>query len=226
MTRASTRSVRLPVREFGQAEALCGITSLKSVLWYLRRRVSARALARLAGPMPDGIDHEDLVEVARMAGFAVFARAGGTIGELRDFLMLGLPPIVGWWSMDPGDLDYDPSWSLAERRERDCGHYSVLCGFDVGRVQLMDPQWEERPGRLAVVGRRWMPTSRFRRVWYDTDTDAYRKVASWYMVVHREAGGFRERVGAGKDYGAFAVRRAMRRRHEKGRAPSVVHVAE
>jgi ABC-type bacteriocin/lantibiotic exporter with double-glycine peptidase domain len=193
-------AVRLPVRVFGQAEAQCGITSLKSVLQYLGQRVSAASLARLAGPMPDGIDHGALVDVARKSHFSVYARAGGTIRELRRFLELGLPPIVGWWSMDPGNEHYDPSWSVAERAKRDCGHYSVVCGVEAGRIELMDPQWMERRGQSRVVGRHWQDFRRFRRVWYDTDTYAYRRVDRWYMVVHRGVSGFREYIGGGRDY--------------------------
>jgi hypothetical protein len=65
---------------------------------------------------------------------------------------------------------------------------------------MMDPQWEVHRGRLRIMGRRWMPISRFRRVWYDTDTDAYRKVERWYMVVHRSHTAFAARFKGGEDH--------------------------
>lgn len=184
MSVARSSAIRVDVPVFGQEEAQCGVASLKSVLWFLGHRVSAGRLARFSGAGSDGIDHGPLVRAARKRGFAVFSRANGSIADLRRFLKHGHPVIVGWWSQDKGDLPFDPGWSLAERRKRDCGHYSVVCGIDKTRVLLMDPQWEERGGRLKIVGRRWMPTRHFRRVWYDTNTDRYTRVDRWFMVVH------------------------------------------
>jgi hypothetical protein len=192
--------IKLDVPVFGQREAECGNASLKAVLWFLGRRVSAAHLARVAGTTPDGIDHAALVEAARGFGTSVFSRASGSITELRWFLTRGHPLIVGWWSQDPGDAHHNPAWSLPERRARDCGHYSVICGIDATRVLMMDPQWEMHRGRLRIMGRRWMPISRFRRVWYDTDTDAYRKVERWYMVVHRSHATFAARFKGGEDH--------------------------
>ena len=200
MSSSLARRIRLEVPVFGQQEAECGITTLKSALWYLGRHSSATGLARLAGANPDGIDHGALVRVAQLAGVSVFARAEGSIRELRWFLSRGLTPIVGWWSREPGDAHYDQSWSLAERRARDCGHYSVVCGMDANRIQMMDPQWEVRRGRLRILGRQWMPTRQFRRVWYDTDSSAYRKVTGWYMVPHLSRDTFTTQIGGGKDY--------------------------
>jgi hypothetical protein len=99
LTIARRIDLRVPV--FGQREAECGNTSLKSVLWFLGRRISARHLRALAGVTDDGVDHAPLVAAARCAGAAVFERSGGTISELRWFLAQGLPPIIGWWSQDP-----------------------------------------------------------------------------------------------------------------------------
>lgn len=200
--------VVLDVPVFGQREAECGNTSLKAVCWFLRRRVSARALARLAGAGPEGIEHAGLIAAARACGFAAFERAGGSFAELGGFLRRGLPIIVGWWSRAPGDADFDPAWSLAERRAQDCGHFSVVCGLDATRVLLMDPQWELRGGRWRVVGRRWTPRRAFARAWYDTDTPAYRRVERWYLVVHRGGEAFADELGGGVDHPARPARPA------------------
>jgi hypothetical protein len=192
--------IDLKVPVFGQREAECGNASLKAVLWLLGRRVTAAHLARLAGTTPDGIDHADLVKAAQKCGVSVFSRARGSITELRWFLSRGYAPIVGWWSRDPGDAHHNPAWPLAERRARDCGHYSVICGIDATRVLMMDPQWEERRGRLRILGRRWMPISQFRRLWYDTDTEKYRKVERWYLVAHLGDAAFASRFKGGKDH--------------------------
>ena len=191
----------LPVPVFTQRDAECGNTSLKSVLWHLGRRVSAARLGRLAGLTDEGINHAGLVAAARRSGAAVFERTGGSLAELRWFLGRGHPVLVGWWTMGDGDVHFDPAWSTAERRARDCGHFSVVSGIDAARVQLVDPQAELRGGRLRVVGRVWMPQATFRRVWYDTDGDRYRKVERWYLVAHRSAERFAPQLGGGRDHG-------------------------
>ena len=195
--KAQRIDLRVPV--FGQREAECGNTSLKSVMWHLGRRISASELARLAGANTEGINHDGLVDAARRAGASVFVRERGSLAELRWFLEHGHPAIVGWWSMGPSDQHFHPSWSLAERRDLDSGHFSVVTGMDAHRVLLMDPQWAPKRGRLRVVGRRWMPAAAFRRVWYDTDTDDYGKVERWYMVAHRTDERFAGRFGGGTD---------------------------
>jgi ABC-type bacteriocin/lantibiotic exporter with double-glycine peptidase domain len=196
--------IDLHVPVFGQRDAECGNTSLKAVLWFLGKPVSARQLGVLAGTTQDGTDHAGLVKAARRAGAAVFERSSGTVAELRWFLAKDLPVIVGWWSQDAGDVNFDARWSLAERRARDCGHFSVISGIDGGRVLLMDPQWTVRRRRSRVVGRRWMSIRDFRRVWYDTDTARYARVARWYMVVHRDSERFAAQLHAGVDHDPLA----------------------
>jgi ABC-type bacteriocin/lantibiotic exporter with double-glycine peptidase domain len=193
-------ALALAVPVFGQREAECGNTSLKSVLWFLGARVSAARLADLAGATAEGIDHAGLVTAAVRCGLAVFERRGGSLAELRWFLAQGHPAIVGWWSMDVGDAAFTPAWTLAERKAKDCGHYSVVAGMDADRVLLVDPQWRWRAGRWRVTGRRWMAKRDFSRRWYDTDGPAYRKVERWYAVVHRGAARFAGRFG-GVDHG-------------------------
>lgn len=194
------RAIDLHVPVFGQREAECGNTSLKSVCWFLGKRLSAKYLARLSGASADGIDHVGLVDAARRTGAAVFERTGGSIAELRSFLNRHHPMIVGWWSQERGDGHFDEGWSLAERRERDCSHFSVVSGIAPNRILLMDPQWITRRGRLRVLGRRWMSIQRFRQVWYDLDTPAYRRVERWYMVVHDDKERFAQQGLAGVDY--------------------------
>jgi hypothetical protein len=156
------------------------------------------------------MDHAALVGAAQECRASAFSRARGSITELRWFLTRGYAPIVGWWSRDPGDAHYNPAWPLAERRERDCGHYSVICGIDGTRVLMMDPQWELHNGRLRILGRRWMPIDHFRRVWYDTDTEAYRKVERWYIVVHLGEATFASRFKGGEDHSPDRDRRSRR----------------
>lgn len=194
--------VVLPVPAFAQREAECGNTSLKAALWYLGHRVSAAELGRLAGTNREGTEHAGLVAAALACGAAVFERKGGSVDELRFFLRRGLPLVIGWWSRAAGDAHLDPSWSLAQRRARDCGHFSVVSGIDATRVALMDPDPQLISGRWRAVPRRWMLLSEFRRVWYDTDTPAFRLVEAWYMVVHTSDERFAPLLGGGVDHRA------------------------
>jgi hypothetical protein len=198
------RRIDLRVPVFAQRKAECGNTSLKSVLWFLGQRISARHLRDLAGVTDDGVDHAPLVTAARRAGAAVFERSGGTMAELHWFLSQGLPPVIGWWSQDPGDAAFDPRWSLSERRARDCGHYSVVSGIDRRRILLMDPQWRMRGSQRRVVGRQWLRIEDLDRAWYDTDTPAFLRVDRWYMVVHDGNARFAPALGAGVDHPPLA----------------------
>lgn len=204
MSRSTRRPARariaLPVPAFTQRAAECGNTSLKAALWYLGVRRSAAELARLAGTTDEGTEHAGLVAAALASGAAVFERRGGTIDELRFFLGRGLPAVIGWWSRGEGEPHLDPSWSRAQRRARDCGHFSVVSGLDATRIALMDPDPQLRAGRWRAAPHRWMPIADFRRVWYDTDTPAFRLVEAWYMVVHRSAERFAPQLGAGVDH--------------------------
>lgn len=215
---ARVRRIDLRVPVFRQRDAECGNTSLKSVLAFLGTRLSARTLALRAGATAEGIEHAGLVAAARSSGADVFERAHGSIAELRWFLAQGLPAIVGWWSPDEvedgDDAAYDERWPLAERRARDCGHFSVICGLDRDRILLMDPLWQIHGGRRRVIGRRWMAIRRFCRRWYDTDTDGYVRVDRWYMVAHFGGRRFGSVVRGGVDHpravDSVAVRGANR----------------
>lgn len=190
----------LEVPVFGQRDSECGNTSLKAVLWFHGLRLSAQRLGRLVGVTEEGTDHAGLVRGALAAGAFAFERRNGTLAELAWFAGAGYPAIVGWWSREPGDAHLDPRWSLAERRARDCGHFSVVTEVTDRRVSLMDPQWQLRRRRWRVVGRTSMPRADFLAVWYDTDTPRYRRVDRWYLVVHRDPVRFADRFPGGTDH--------------------------
>ncbi len=210
MPRPPRLHLRVPL--FTQREAECGNTSLKSVLAHLGHRISAARLGRLAGLTSEGIEHAGLVTAARRLGFSVFERSGGSpaqsLAELRFFLSLGHPILVGWWARAKGDPDLDPRWSLAERRANDSGHFSVIDGVDgKARIAMMDPDPLLRAGRWRAV-RRWLPLSTFLPLWYDTDTPRFRRVDRWYMVVHDSPQRFARPLGAGVDHAPLSARAA------------------
>lgn len=196
--------VRVPVFR-QETDYECGNTSLKSVLWYFGRRPSARSLRELCHVRRDGVDHAALIRGACSLGATVFAKSGGTISDLEFFLRRSLPVIVGWWSRDleAGDVHFREAWSLRERKQRDCGHYSVVCGVGARTVTLMDPQQTYRSGRWRVVGPMSMTRRTFLNLWYDTDTDRYVKVNHWLMVVNFSGETFSDRVRGGSDHAAL-----------------------
>ena len=196
----------LEVPVFGQRASECGNTSLKAVLWFHGLRLSARRLGRMVGLSELGTDHVGLVRGALAAGARAFERTGGSAGELRWFARRGYPVIVGWWSREEGDAHFDPRWSLAERRARDCGHYSVVTEVGDRRVWLMDPQWHLDRRRWRVVGRTSMSRDEFLALWYDTDTPRYTRVSRWYLVVNLDGLCFADRF-PGTDHAPRAGRR-------------------
>lgn len=154
----------------------CGNTSLAAVLQYFGKHYSVGQLAELANTRTVGTDHADMIAAAVKTGATVFARSGGgttALDEVIGLVSRGIPVICGWWSMSPGDLDHDPSWTPDERMARDCGHYSVVCGYTASTLLVMDPQ----DGLREYADEEWL------RVWYDTDTDAYELVTTWYMAL-------------------------------------------
>jgi ABC-type bacteriocin/lantibiotic exporter with double-glycine peptidase domain len=163
-----------------QAEGECGNTSLAAVARFFGRAESPADFAKAAGTTIDGTDHGNMVAAAKAMGARARAKATGTIAELAASVMEGVPPIVGWWSLDQGDGEFDRRWSLARRKRKDCGHYSVVKGVTETHVVLMDPQegpsggvWDDH----AFTHEAWM------RVWHDTDTPRYRPVRRWWMAM-------------------------------------------
>jgi ABC-type bacteriocin/lantibiotic exporter with double-glycine peptidase domain len=137
-------------------------------------------LRRLAGTTRDGTDHAGMIAGAMAAGATVFAKDRGSLDELKWFLRQGLPVIVGWWSMEPGDRPFNPNWTLRERRRFDCGHFSVVSEITDEDVEIVDPQDGDDGNR---VGHTRKSVRRFLATWNDTDTAAYRPVRRWYMVM-------------------------------------------
>jgi len=175
----------------------CGNTALAAVLQYLGKHYSVGQLAELANTRNVGTDHADMIAAAVKTGATVFARSGGgktALEEVVELISRGIPVICGWWSLEGVGLDYDPRWTLEERSARDCGHYSVLRGYTPSTLLFMDPQ----EGLREYADEEWL------RVWYDTDTDAYELVTTWYMALNFEGLRFASELGAGEDFAPAA----------------------
>jgi predicted double-glycine peptidase len=172
--RQDGREMSLVVPRIEQATGFeCGNTSLAAVAQFFGRPSTPAEFARLANTRSVGTDHADMVAAAKAAGAQVEVKANGTVDELASWIAKGVPPIVGWWSMEPGDRD----WRTRNRRlraKKDCGHYSVVVDVTDTEVRLMDPQ---------LGPRERFTRNEFLRVWYDTDTHRYVKVARWFLAM-------------------------------------------
>jgi ABC-type bacteriocin/lantibiotic exporter with double-glycine peptidase domain len=177
----------------------CGNTCLAAVVRYFGKPFSPAELATLAGTTSDGTDHAKLVAGAVATGATVFAKERGTLSELAGFIARGLPVIVGWWSMGPGDLAYDRRWTLPEKRRLDCGHFSVIRGTTPDGFLFMDPQDGDDERTIGYCEK---SDATFEDVWYDTDTDAYVRVDRWYMVLNYAGHRFADEIGGGEDHPA------------------------
>lgn len=151
----------------------CGNTSLAAVAQFYGQSTTPAEFAGLAKTRTVGTDHADMIAAARAAGAQVEAKANGTLDELAAWIAQGVPVIVGWWSMEPGDRDWRRR-ARRLRRKKDCGHYSVVVDVTDTAVRLMDPQEDPREQ---------FTREEFLRVWYDTDTHRYVKVARWFLAM-------------------------------------------
>lgn len=145
----------------------------------------------------DGTDHRDMIAVAVETGACVFAKARGSVDELAFFVAQRLPPIVGWWSMEPGDVHYSRQWTLRTRKHKDCGHYSVVKNVTADAVTLMDPQ-DDPQGH--TWGTHVLDRRTFDDIWYDTDTRRYVRVVRWYMILNYEGRRFSSKIPGGTDH--------------------------
>ena len=164
----------LAVRRIEQATGFeCGNTSLAAVAQFYGKPTTPADFARLASTRTTGTDHANMIAAARAAGAQVEARANGTLDELAAWIAKGVPPIVGWWSMEPRERDWRRR-NRRRRRKQDCGHYSVVVDVTETEVSLMDPQ---------LGPRERFTRNEFLRVWYDTDTHRYAKVTRWFLAM-------------------------------------------
>jgi ABC-type bacteriocin/lantibiotic exporter with double-glycine peptidase domain len=202
MTRV-THVLHVPV--IGQRTSYeCGNTTLASLVQYFGRHYSPTELAQIAGTNKDGTDHAEMVKAAVATGATVFAKSSGSLKEVASFVSLGLPVIVGWWSMDAGEKDYDAKWTLKERKKYDCGHFSIICGTKASSFVFMDPQDGENDQTIGTCEK---SDETFKRVWYDTDTDEFVRVTRWYMAINYDGRKFADVIAGGQDYGAARAKR-------------------
>ena len=189
-------TLHVPVIGQGSSFA-CGNTCLAAVVQYFGKPHSPAELAVLANTTKDGTDHAMLVAGAVATGATVFVKDKGTLDELATFVSCGLPVIVGWWSMDRGSEHFDTKWTLAQRKQRDCGHFSVIRGTTPAGFLFMDPQDDDDDHTIGYCEK---SATELEPLWYDTDGPAYEKVSRWYMVLNYAGRPFEKVVKGGRDH--------------------------
>lgn len=161
----------------------CGPASAKIILQYFKKYWSEKLLRKLCKNDSNGTNHMPLIQGLRKTGAAVAVKSNGEIDDIKRFLKSGLPVMVGMWSMEPGDSHFDQKWSLRERKQKDCGHYSVICGLSDRHVIIMDPDnYLVETGNKT--GCRRMSIGKFLEHWYDTDGPDYKFVKGWMLVLN------------------------------------------
>lgn len=132
----------------------CGPASLEMAFGFFRKHATQDHLARRAKTTKArGTTTKAMINVARKAGFHVYANDRSTIEELQFFLRRGFPVIIDF---------IEPS--------SDEGHYALVAGMEKGKIVLHDP-WNGDKFALAIP--------EFERRWHDRFSDHPR----WMMAV-------------------------------------------
>lgn len=165
----------LRLKPFRQREAYCGPASMKIVCAYFGRDYEEKYLGDLCGTtFENGTDHDGMIAGAEAVGATVFAKANGSLADLKRFLFKHrLPVIVGWYSpTQPRKTAFKPGKDDVE------DHFSVVYHVSSTHVYLMDPE--------AEGGRKKIRIGRFLKLWWDTDTEKSIGVKRWFMVMNFE----------------------------------------
>lgn len=184
MTSKHSHSIMLHMKSHWQEKpGSCGPASAKILLQYSNKNWSEKVLRQMCGTNSDGTNHYPLIRGLRKTGATVSVKSNATIDDIKKFLQKDMPVLIGMWSPELGELHFDSKWNLNDRRQKDCGHYSVVCGISDRQVTIMDPDnyWIEKGNK---TGRRRMSIGAFLNHWYDTDGKNYKQVKAWMLVIN------------------------------------------
>jgi len=132
----------------------CGPTALGIILSsQYGLDLTQRELNILTGVTPDGTSEHHLIRALKILGFKYEEGSKGTLQKLRDYLRVGLAPMVHMVLADGG------------------GHFVVVTSIDDTNVRVADP----RDGTIAQYG---IPF--FLGVWKEEAKD---NSTPWYLAV-------------------------------------------
>ena len=124
----------------------CGPASAKMVLNYYGKNESYEKIIKECGcsrKIKEGAEGIDIAKYLTKMGFPHGHKMYADLEELIEFVNLGYPIIVGWFTSDgPGS------------------HWSVTCGAGEKRLVLQDP---------AIGKKRYMSLEYFEEVWFSVD---------------------------------------------------------
>ncbi|MEK9152797.1 MAG: cysteine peptidase family C39 domain-containing protein [Patescibacteria group bacterium] len=145
------------IKHVRQTPGLCGPASLRSLLSHFGKNFSEGELAKLCrATSEDGTDHDDMAGGVRALGFEPVVKSEASFEDLRSFVDLDVPVIVGWWSAD-GD------------------HFSVVYDIEGDTIWMMDPEIDEGPRSMKIED--FMP------IWFDKDGPENLVVERWMMAI-------------------------------------------
>ena len=146
---------------FNQKPGFCGPAALRVVLAYYGVNVSEERLTELCKTtQKEGTWHKDIVAAARAMEFSVYEKAGGTIEELKKYIVKKTPVIVGWYAFNDD-------------------HYSVIYNITDAYIHTVDTE-----GHLKER-KRHMSIKHFKEMWFDYDNpkNPKEKTLGWFMVI-------------------------------------------
>jgi len=120
-----------------RGECLAACTAM--VLNYLKLPVDYQRLVRLLNiQVPDGTAFYHIRELTKQ-GITVVYEQRGTLADLQNYLLLGLPCIV---AVDTVELPY---W-----QQESTNHVPVLIGIDEENVYVHDPEFDQAPISVPI----------------------------------------------------------------------------
>jgi ABC-type bacteriocin/lantibiotic exporter with double-glycine peptidase domain len=116
----------ISLKPYKQSKGYCGPACLKMVLSAYGINKSEKFLARITKTSrTEGCNERNLVEAVEKFGLKGYIKQHSSIRELKKLVERGIPVIVDWFSPE------------------EAGHYSVVVGFDKGKIILAEPHFGE-----------------------------------------------------------------------------------
>jgi ABC-type bacteriocin/lantibiotic exporter with double-glycine peptidase domain len=149
----------IKLKPFKQSKGYCGPASLKMVLSTYGINISEDYLAKITrSSRIRGCDEENIVKAVKEFGFKGYVKQNSSINEVKKLLKKRIPVIVNWFSPEQA------------------GHYSVVIGFDKGKIVLADPYF----GEMKKYKIEW-----FEERWFDMPFAKKGPILKEIIVIHR-----------------------------------------
>ena len=127
------------LKPYKQSKGYCGPACLKMVLSAYGINKSEKYLANITKTSrTEGCDEGNIVRAAEKFCLKGYVKQNSSIKEVKKLVKRGVPVIVDWFSPE------------------EAGHYSVVVGFEKGKIILADPHFGElRKHTIEWFEERW-----------------------------------------------------------------------